>query len=79
MTLDPRIVSEDVVLEILDAALQSQIEHKTIMSWTGEGTSGTFQFAERPAIVIRACNIFLKKFDPETYGPYIKRKRMICW
>ena len=74
--LDPHIDSIETVLEIRARALKLFSEGKSIMEWTGEGTSVKKAFVLPIADVLRETTRFLKAADPITYGYPLTTKKI---
>ena len=72
---DPAIDDIDTVLAIRAKALQLMLEGKTVMNWSGEGTSAEKQFTMPITKVLEETRYYLKQKDPATYGyPIIQVK-----
>lgn len=70
--LDPVIDDKDAVLAIRATALALYAEGKTLMEWSGEGTSGKRQWVADIEQILAETRYFLKQYDPATYG-YVVR------
>ena len=74
--LDVHIDSIETVLLIREKALQLYAEGKTILEWTGEGTSTKKAFVAPIKEILEETRWFLKNADPKTYGYPLTTKRI---
>lgn len=58
----------DTVVAIQQKAVALILEGKTIMEWSGEGTSATKQFTMPITDILEECSYTLRSLDPATYG-----------
>ena len=75
--LDPLIDSEDEVLQIRACALQFYKAGKSIMEWSGEGTSARKEFVAPVSEVLMETRRCLKLMNPDVYGSVVRQSQMI--
>ena len=66
--LDPLIDSESDILAIRSNAMALYASGKTVMSWTGEGTTSTKAFVAPIEDILAECRYALKTGWPQKYG-----------
>lgn len=77
MVFNVNIWTVDEIQQILQAAKDSLLAGKSVVSWTSLGTSATLQWDIHPLTIIRECTIYLQKVDPATYGRAVKTGRIL--
>jgi hypothetical protein len=75
--LDPKIDTEDDVLEMRKKAMSLLKEGKTVMEWTGEGTTSKKQFVAPIVEIMRETRYFLKQLNPCLYGKIVRRSTQL--
>jgi hypothetical protein len=68
----------DTVLAIRTALISNSLISdggKTTVNYTSDGLTVTKQFTIPPIQLLRECNDFLRKADPDTYGRKVTRTR----
>jgi len=63
----------DTILAIQAKAISFLLEGKTVMAWSGEGTSAEKRFTMNVRDTLEECKYSLKQLDPATYGYFIKQ------
>jgi len=75
--LDIHIDTESDVLAIRKRALDLIKEGKTVMEWSGEGTSTSKQFTAPVLDILAETRFFLKTLNPTKYGWLTNSSRQI--
>lgn len=76
LTLDVKIDSEEVVLDIRAKALALYAQGNTIMKWQGEGVSAEKSFVAPIKDILEETRIFLKSLNPAKYGYPLTNKKI---
>jgi hypothetical protein len=66
---------EETILNIRAKAIQFALEGKTILEWTGEGTSAGHQFTMPVADILEETMFALKQINPGAYGHFLRNCR----
>lgn len=75
--LDPLIDSEEEVLCIRKTALKLYTEGKTIIEYTGEGTSAGRSFVAPIESILAETRRCLKLMNPQKYGHVVRQSNML--
>ena len=65
---DPKILSEQTLLDLYNTAVRLVLEGKTIMQFAGQGSEFTSKFPIDPMIVLSEARYALKQLNPSKYG-----------